>query len=59
MAPSQEDEWKLMINQDPHLRSITRDSGHSTKTVTEETGSTKDVEKLTRAVGGGSVRVLE
>ena len=51
MAPSHEDEWKLMIDQDPHLRSIAGDSGHGTMTVTEETESTEDVEKLTGAVG--------
>ena len=52
MVPSQEDEWKQMINQDPRLGSVTGDSGHSTMTVTGETESTKDVKKLTGAVGG-------
>ena len=52
MAPSQEDEWKQMIDQDPRLGSITGDSGHSTMTATGETESIKDVKELTGAVGG-------
>ena len=36
MAPSQEDEWKQMINQDPHSGSITGDSEHGTMTATGE-----------------------
>ena len=42
MAPSQEDEWKLMIDQDPH----------GTMTITTETESTKEVKQLIEAVGG-------
>ena len=30
MAPSQEDKWKLMVNQDPHSGSVAGDSGHGT-----------------------------
>ena len=52
MAPSQEDEWKWMIDQDPHSRSITGDSGHGTMTATMETESIEDVKELTGAVGG-------
>ena len=52
MAPSQEDEWKQMIDQDPDSGSITRDSGHGTMTATRETESIKDVEELTGAIGG-------
>ena len=52
MAPSQEDEWKQMIDQDPCLGSITGDSGHGTITATGETESIEDVEELTEAVGG-------
>ena len=52
MTPSQEDEWKQMINQDPCLGSIAGDSGHSTMTETGETESIEDVEELTGAVGG-------
>ena len=52
MAPSQEDEWKRMIDQDPFSGSIAGDSGHGTMTATEETKSIKDVEELTGAVRG-------
>ena len=52
MAPSQEDEWKQMIDQDLHLGSVTGDSWHGTMTATGETESTNDVEELTGAVGG-------
>ena len=58
MAPSKEDEWKQMINQDPCLGSITGDSGHGTMIATGETESIEDVEELTGTVGGGSMRVL-
>ena len=43
MAPSQEDEWKRMIDQDPCSGSIAGDSGHGTMTATGETESIKDV----------------
>ena len=52
MAPSQEDEWKQMIDQDPSSGSITGDSGHSTMTATGQTESMEDVKELTGAVGG-------
>ena len=52
MAPSQEDEWKQMINQDPCSCLIAGDSGHGTMAATGETESTEDVEELTGAVGG-------
>ena len=54
MAPSQEDEWKWMIDQDPHWGSIAGDSGHSTMTMTAagETESIEDVKELTGVVGG-------
>ena len=52
MAPSQEDEWKWMIDQDPCSRSITGDSGHGTMTAIGGTESIEDVEVLTGAVGG-------
>ena len=29
MVPSQEDEWKLMVNQDPHSGSVAGDSGQA------------------------------
>ena len=52
MAPSQEDEWKWMIDQDPCSGSITGDSGHGTMTATMETESIEDVKELTGTVGG-------
>ena len=52
IAPSQEDEWKWMIDQDPHSGSIAGDSGHGTMTVTRETESIEVVKELTGAVGG-------
>ena len=52
MAPSQEDKWKRMINQDPYSGSITGDSGHSTLTVTKETESMEEAGELTGEVGG-------
>ena len=52
MAPSQEDEWKWMMDQDPHSGSIAGDSGHSMMTVTKETESMEETEELTGAVGG-------
>ena len=36
VLPSQEDEWKLMVNQDPHSGSVAGDSGHGTMAVTPE-----------------------
>ena len=49
---SQEDEWKLMINQDPHSRSVTGDSGHGTMAMTPEDDPVNSNEKLVGAVGG-------
>ena len=34
LQQSQEDEWKLMISQDPHSGSVTGDSGHGTMSAT-------------------------
>ena len=36
MAPSQEDEWKWMVDQDPHSGSVAGDSGHGTMAATGE-----------------------
>ena len=46
MAASQEDEWKWMIDQDPHSGSIAGDSGHGMMTVTKETESMEAAEYL-------------
>ena len=55
---SQEDEWKLMINQDPHSGSVTGDSGHGTMAVTPEDDLVDSNEKLVGAVGGTDENVL-
>ena len=52
MAPSQEDECKQMIDQDPHSGLITGDLGHGTMTVMKETESMEGTEELAGAVGG-------
>ena len=51
MAPSQEDEWKQMVNQDPHSGSVTGDSGHGTMTATGEDEPINNIEELVGAVG--------
>ena len=57
MAPSQEDKWKLMVDQDPHSGSVARDSGHGTMPATQEDEPIDSTEELVGAVGGvnGSV----
>ena len=50
--PSQEDEWKLMADQDPHPESVAGDSGHRTMAMSAETEPVTDTEKLIGAVGG-------
>ena len=49
---SQEDEWKLMINQDPHSGSVAGDSGHGTMAVTPEDDLVNSDEKLVGVVDG-------
>ena len=50
MLSFQEDEWKIMADQDPCPDSVAGDSGHGTMTV--ETEPVTDNEELIRAVGG-------
>ena len=50
MSPSQEDEWKWMMEQDLHSGLITGDLGHSTMIATGETESMEDVKELTGVV---------
>ena len=57
MAPSQEDEWKRMIDQDPHSGSIAGDSGHSTITATGKLNPSK-MSKNSLEQLEGSTRVL-
>ena len=52
MAPSQEDEWKFMVNQDPRSGSVTGDSGHGTMAATGEDEPIDSTEELVGAVGG-------
>ena len=52
MAPSQEDEWKQVVDQDPHSGSVAEDSGHGTMTATGKDESIDDVEELAGTVGG-------
>ena len=52
MAPSQEDEWKGMVDQDPHSGSVAGDSGHGTMAATGEDEPTDSTEELIGAVGG-------
>ena len=49
---SQEDEWKLMISQDPCSGSVTWDSGHGTMAVTPENDPVNSDEKLVGAMVG-------
>ena len=52
MAPSQEDEWKQMVNQDPYCGSVAGDSGHGTMTATGEDETIDNIKELIGAVGG-------
>ena len=57
MAQSQEDEWKLMVNQDPRSGSVAGDSGHGTMTATGEDESVDNMEELVGVVGGADESV--
>ena len=52
MALSQENEWKRMVDQDPHSGSVAGDSGHGTMTTTGEDEPIDNIEELVGAVGG-------
>ena len=52
IAPSQEDECKLMVNQDPSSESVAWDSGYSTMAATGEYKPIDSTEELVGAVGG-------
>ena len=52
ILPSQEDEWKLMVDQDPHSRSVAGDSGHGLMATTSEAKPIDSNEELIGAVGG-------
>ena len=52
MVPSQEDEWKLMVHQDPRSGSVAGDSGQETMAATREDEPIDSTEELVGAVGG-------
>ena len=52
MQPSQEDEWKLMVDQDPCSRSTAGDSRHGMMAVTLEAKPVNSNEELVGAMGG-------
>ena len=52
MAPSQEDEWKLMVDQDPCSGSVAGDSGHGAMAATQADEPIDSTEGLVGAVGG-------
>ena len=59
MVPSQEDEWKLMVHQDPHSGSIARDSGYGTVAATWEDEPINSTKELVGAVGGVDASVTD
>ena len=52
MVPSQENEWKLMVDQDPHSGSVAGDSGHETMAATGEDEPIDSTEELVGAASG-------
>ena len=52
MVPSQKDEWKLMVDQDPCSGSVAGNSGHGTMAATGEDEPIDSTEELVGAVGG-------
>ena len=52
MQLSQEDEWKLMVNQDPHSGSVAGDSRHGTMAVTPKAEPVDNNEELVGPMGG-------
>ena len=52
MAPSQEDKWKLMTDQNPRSGSVAGDSRHGTMAATQEDEPIDSTEELVGAVGG-------
>ena len=52
IALSQEDEWKLMVDRDPHSESVAGVSGHNTMAATEGDEPSDSTEELVGAVGG-------
>ena len=57
MAPSKEDEWKQMVDQDTHSASVAGDSGHGKMAATGEDEPINNIKELIGAVGGVNERV--
>ena len=51
MAPSQEDKWRHMVDEDPCSRSVTGDSGHGTMAAAGEDELIDSIKELVEAVG--------
>ena len=51
MVPSQEDEWKSVVDQDPHSGSVAGDSKHETMAVTQEDEPIDSTEELVAVHG--------
>ena len=52
MQPSQEDEWKLIVDQDPCSRSVAGDSGHGMMAVSPKVKPFDNNEELVGSLGG-------
>ena len=52
MAPSQKDEWKLIVDQDPCSGSVAGDSWYNTMAATGEDEPINTTKELVGAVGG-------
>ena len=52
MVLSQEDKWKLIVDQDPHSGSVAGDSRHGTMAATGEDEPIYSTEELVGVVGG-------
>ena len=57
MVPTQEDEWKLIVNEDPHSGSVAGDSGYGTMAATQKDEPIDSTEELVGAVGGANESV--
>ena len=57
VLPSQEDEWKLMVNQDPCFGSVAGDSGHGTMAVTPEEEPVNSNKELVGVMGGADKNI--
>ena len=58
MVPSQGDEWKLMVDQDPNSGLVAGYSGHQTMAATWEDDPIDSTEQLVGAVGGVNESVI-